>query len=184
MDDVKVAQLAARHRALAVALKSRAVAVPVSDRAVHEQVEACWDDLRSECTAFCSAYNQALADERIYCQAHADAIVVRSSDDPQETLALIRNLGHNPESTHLSAHRYSSHAPPEDIPLEMRVVDAHIALILDGRSMPAADVVLCLLGQFTEELVGRLVASSRPVSASRPPLLSFAISPPDRMGAK
>jgi hypothetical protein len=162
VDDVKVAELAARHRALAVALKSRAgrLVVPVSDRALHEQVEACWNDLRSECTAFCGAYNQAFAEERVYCQAHADAIVVRASDDPQETLALTRNLGRTSECTHLSAHRYSSHAPPEAIPLEMRVVDAHVALILDGRSTPAAEVVLCVLGQFTEELVGRLSASS------------------------
>jgi len=162
MDDVKVAQLAARHRALAIALESRTsrLVVPASDRALQEQVEACWDDLQSECTAFCTAYNQAFAEERVYCQVHADAIVVRSSADTQETLALTRNLGVSSECSHLSAHRYSSHAPPGDIPLEMRVVDAHIALILDGRSTPAADVALSLLSQFTEELAGRLSPAS------------------------
>jgi hypothetical protein len=162
MDDVKVAQLAARHRALAVALRSRAGrdGVPVSDRALHEQVEACWDDLRLECTAFCSLYNQALAEERVYCHTHTDAIVVRSLDDPQESVAFTRKLGHSSEYTHLSAHRYSSHAAPRYIPLDMRVVEGHITLILDGRSTSVADVVVCLLGQFTEELVGRLSASS------------------------
>jgi hypothetical protein len=162
MDDVKVVELAARHHALAITLKSRAgrPEVTMSDRALHDQVEACWDGLRSECMAFCSVYNRAFAEERVHCQAHADAIVVRASDDPQETLAFTRNLGDSWECTHLSVHRYSSHAAPENIPLEMRMVDGHITLILDGRSTPAADVVLCLLGQFTEQLVGRLSASS------------------------
>ena len=73
---MKVAQLAARHRALAIALESRTsrLVVSASDRALHEQVEACWEDLQSECTAFCTAYNQAFAEERVYCQVHADAI--------------------------------------------------------------------------------------------------------------
>lgn len=123
-----------------------------STERLRQQVDTCWHQLGDECNAFCEAYNHAFGSTRLYCQRHADTIVVRSSDDPQETVTFTRTSLTNPHGGHISAHRYSSHAAPVDLAIEGHVAANTFVLTADGRPITPADAALLLLERFTDDL--------------------------------
>ncbi len=153
MDPSRVAAIAARHRALEAAAHVHST-LDDAEAAAHlrQQIDLCWRQLEDECAAFCDAYNRAFGTDRLYCQPHADTIVVRSADDPQETVTITRTSPANPHGGHISAHRYSPHAAPVDLAIEGHVENAIVTLTCEGRPVTATDAVLSLLERFAEEL--------------------------------
>ena len=153
MDESRVAEIAIRHRALQVDTQAQhAIGDGPGREAVRQQVDACWQQLADECGVFCDAYNQAFGAGRIYCQRHEDTIVVRSSDDPQETVTFTRTSLSSSQGGHIEAHRYSSHAAPVHLPVEGHVEGHAFTLLREGTPITPADAVLLLLEQFTELL--------------------------------
>ena len=154
MDVSRVAAIAARHRALQAAARARQQVVDGdSTERLRQQVDSCWRQLGDECDAFCNAYNGAFDSARLYCQRHADTIVVRSADDPQETVTFTRTSLTNPHGGHISAHRYSSHASPVDLAIEGHVEEHTFVLTAEGRPVVPAEAALLLLERFTEDLM-------------------------------
>jgi hypothetical protein len=152
MDNVLVGTIARKHRALRDSLRRHADSTADPHEHVRQQLEVQWSQLAAECEAFCQAYNAAFGGERIYCQPHDDAIVVRSIDDPQETVTLTRTPPGSAHQSHIAAHRYSLHAPPADLPLSAEVVGDAVTLTIDGRLTTPAEAVLILLERFTDEI--------------------------------
>jgi hypothetical protein len=153
MDRSRVAAIAGRHRAIEAATNARqqATDVDLAERLRH-RVEDVWQQLGDECSAFCDTYNQSFGSVRLYCQRHADTVVVRSADDPQETVTLTRTSLANPHGSHIAAHRYSSHAAPLDLALEGHVDHDTFLLTAGQRPVTPTDAVLLLLERFTDEL--------------------------------
>jgi hypothetical protein len=160
MDASKVAALAARHRVLQAAAHLRQ---PMSDaestERLRQQVDAYWQQLGIECSAFCDAYNNAFGSDRLYTQVHADTIVVRAAEDPQETITFSRTSLTNPHGGHISAHRYSSRAAPADLAIDGHVDGYNFVLTAEGQPTTVEQAALRLLERFTEELLPGLPAS-------------------------
>jgi len=161
MDRLQVSEIAMRHRARSGRPDAIRGADSVIEEQIRGQVDALWMQLGAECVAFCDAYNAAYGADRVYCQPHDDAIVVRSADEPQETVTFTRFPHGSIDRSHLAAHRYSLSAAPVDIPLETHVANRTVFLRLDGRIVNASDLVLAILERFTGELSTQ-VASTLP----------------------
>ena len=153
MDPSRVAAIAARHRALQV------------DPQPHHLVddEQAAERLRMQVDACCGSWvtnaaRSAMPTTGIRIRAHLfqrhpDTIVVRSSDDAQETVTFTRTSQRSTHGNHIEAHRYSSHAAPVDLAIEGHVEDHRFALWREGRPITPADAALVLLERFTDALL-------------------------------
>jgi hypothetical protein len=159
MDDLRVAAIAVRHRAMQGLGQAEPTDTSAAvDELLRRQLDEHWNQFASECQAFCDAYNRAFTAERIYCQPHDDAIVVRSSDDSQETVTFTRMPHASAHQSQIAAHRYSSHAAPVDLPLGTRVDGRTVTLIAENRPVTVEDAVILFLEQFTGEISSRALS--------------------------
>ncbi len=155
MDKKKVDEIASRHRQLQVeehGSDDRNALAAQHDEEMRKTNEL-WKQLGEECQEFCSCYNAAMGTQRIYCELHVDTIVIRSQDDPQNTVTLNRTLPGPFHPVTLGAHRYHYPARAADLPVGSSHGPGNvIALTYAGEDVSPEDLILQLLSNFTEEL--------------------------------
>jgi hypothetical protein len=161
MDASRVAAIAARHRAAQASARTRHDATDHdSAERLRREFDACWTELGDECRAFCDAYNDAFGSAQIYCQLHPDTIVARASGDAQETVTLTRTSLGNAHGGRITAHRYSPHAAPAELPVEGHVDETRFVLTAEGRPASPSEAALLILERFTADLASGVPAVS------------------------
>jgi hypothetical protein len=118
-----------------------------------EAAKELWILLGKECTEYCSYYNGAMGAPRIFCEIHDDTIVVRSHQDPQNTVTLSRTPGPFHEGM-LAAHRYHYPSRAADLPVGVRrMAGGVLSLTYKSEDMRPEDLILRLLEDYTKELI-------------------------------
>ncbi len=159
MDKQKVDEIASRHKRLQQeehgSDSKRALAYQHDEEM--NSTNELWKQLGEECQEYCRCYNTAMETQRIYCERHVDTIVIRSQVDPQNTVTLNRTLPGPSHPVTFGAHRYHYPARAADLPVGLRHGTANaITLTYAGEDISPENLILQLLGGFTEELARRV----------------------------
>jgi hypothetical protein len=154
MNKSRIEQLARDHKDLAEGRRLREQ--PDTDAARQAEIQALarlWDELERECAAYCDCYNQAFGAARLREERHPDTIVVRSQLQQEDTLVFRRALPSESHRANLEGHRYHYGAHPVDLPIAITHGDSgSLMLTYDGQDISAEELVLQVLGAFSEQL--------------------------------